>query len=85
MRKMIALVVSMAFSLGVPGLAAAQAPAAKPSEAPSEPAGHRPGCHSSAGGTLAALGAPSHIPRVRPAIGDALFLPDQSRPDVPVV
>jgi uncharacterized protein HemX len=34
MKKMIALVVSIAFSLGVAGFAAAQAPAAKPAEAP---------------------------------------------------
>ncbi len=34
MKKMIALVVSIAFSLGIAGFAAAQAPAAKPAEAP---------------------------------------------------
>ena len=34
MKKMIALVVSIAFSLGVAGFAAAQAPAGKPAEAP---------------------------------------------------
>ena len=34
MKKMIALVVSIAFSLGVAGLAVAQTPAAKPAEAP---------------------------------------------------
>ena len=34
MKKMIALVVSIAFSLGVAGFAAAQTPAAKPAEAP---------------------------------------------------
>ena len=34
MKKMIALVVSIAFSLGMAGIAAAQAPAAKPAEAP---------------------------------------------------
>jgi hypothetical protein len=34
MRKMIALLVSIAFSLSVAGIAAAQAPAAKPAEAP---------------------------------------------------
>ena len=34
MKKMIALVVSIAFSLGLAGFAAAQAPATKPAEAP---------------------------------------------------
>jgi hypothetical protein len=34
MKKMIALMVSIAFSLGLAGFAAAQAPAAKPAEAP---------------------------------------------------
>ena len=34
MRKMIALLVSIAFSLSVAGIAAAQTPAAKPAEAP---------------------------------------------------
>lgn len=34
MKKMIALVVSIAFSLGLAGFVAAQAPAAKPAEAP---------------------------------------------------
>jgi len=34
MKKMIALVVSIAFSLGVAGFAVAQTPAAKPAEAP---------------------------------------------------